>query len=217
MSPISAPDLAPLLLPRAATAPAAEFTGQPSTSTSAPTAPRKNGSTPPLVLDQPTDAPWADPRPDLLGDRQRWWLVLQAAHGLGADVFGALYVLRQCGARLEIAGPPDWSLHPDGPTPTWKITRGEELSEAEYADYRQRYLVPHRAAIAQLLNAQAAAGLAHTTGKTPEKHPRPDAGAARFTGHSPAAAPTATAPRKDRPDLTAQPALLAIGSERGDL
>lgn len=204
-------------VPRTDATPPAEFTGQPSAISTAPAAPRKNGATPPLVLDQPTDAPWADPRPDLLGDRQRWWLVLQAAYGLDLNLFGALYVLRQCGARLEIASPPDWSLQPDGPAPTWKITRGEELSEAEYADYRQRYLVPHRAAIAQLLNAQAAAGLAHTTGKNPEKHPRPDAGQARFTGHSEAAASASAAPRKSTADPTAQPALLAIGSERGDL
>ncbi len=209
MSPISAPDLAPLLLPRTDAAPTAEFTGQPSTSTSAPAAPRKNGATPPLVLDQPTDAPWADPRPDLLGDRQRWWLVLQAAYGLDLNLFGALYVLRQCGARLEIASPPDWSLQPDGPAPTWKIIRGEELSEAEYADYRQRYLLPHRAALSQLLNAPAAAGLAHG----PEK----DRHSATFTGHSQATPSTSAAPRKSTPDPAAQPALLAIGSERGDL
>lgn len=188
-------------VPGVAAPPTAEFTGREPAGSTTPTAPRKPSEPPLLALDQPAEAPWADPRPDLVGDRCRWWVVLQAAYTIDADLFGALYVLRQCGARLEVAGPPDWNLRPEGPLPDWKIERGAELSEAEYLDYRQRYLLPHSAALTRLLRAQDAARIAHTP-------------PAEFTGRNGAAKP---APRKGAPEPAAQPALLTVGADRGDL
>lgn len=206
MSPqVQPPTLLPLAVPWAPRVPAeAEFTGQVDPAPSL-TVPRKPE---PAQRDLDEQPDWADPRPDLVGDRQRWWVVLQAAYRLDVTAFGMLYVLRQCGARLEIAGPPDWSLRPEGPLPSWQIVRGEELSEAEYQDYRQRYMVPHAALLRQLLSAPTAAGIAHqpaaqTPGKTPEK-PRQNAA---LTGHqSELAQPTP--PRKNGQNTDAQPALL---------
>lgn len=163
------------------------------------------------------DPPWADPRPDLTADRARWWLVLEAAYRLDgqdpAGLYGALFGMRCCGARLELANPKDYSLQPEGPAPTYRLVRGEELSEAEYTDLRQRYLVPHREALTRLLSAPSAAQIAHpraasaqTPGKTPEKD-RHIGGAAPFTGHGAAAAQSA--PRKSGAGHpAAQPALL---------
>ena len=156
-----------------------------------------------LTID-PRDPPWADPRPDLVADHSRWWLVLAAAWRLdGQDpdgVYGALSGLRCCGARLEIAGPANWSLQPEGPPPTWKLTRGEEMTEEQYQGYRQTYLVPHTAAIRKLLNAPEAGQLAH---QRPAPTPR------KFTGQ-PATPATSTAPRKNGDQPVAQPALLEV-------
>ena len=139
----------------------------------------------------------------LVADYSRWWLVLEAAYRLdGQDpdgVYGVLSGLRCCGARLEIAGPANWSLTAEGPPPTWKLTRGEEMTEAEYQGYRQTYLVPHTAAIRKLLNAPEAGQLAQQRPATPT----PD----KFTGQAPATA-TAPAPRKNGASI--QPALLAV-------
>lgn len=165
----------------------------------------------------PPDPPWADPRPDLTADRARWWLVLEAAYRLDgqdpAGLYGALFGLRCCGARLELANPKDYSLQPEGPAPTYRLVRGEELSEAEYADLRQRYLVPHREALTRLLSAPSAAQIAHprpasaqTPGKTPEKH-RHTGTAAPFTGRG-ATTGTQPPPRKNGHEPVAQPALL---------
>jgi len=107
------------------------------------------------------DPLWTDPRPDLKGDSRRWTLLLKnalegdVANGQGdeAPVFGMLYVLRQMGARLEIAGPDDWTLLPEGPLPRWKIVRGEEMTAEEYDDFRRRYMLRHSAALAALLTA----------------------------------------------------------------
>jgi hypothetical protein len=155
-----------------------------------------------LTID-PRDPPWADPRPDLVADHSRWWLVLEAAYRLdGQDpdgVYGGFSGLRCCGARLEIAGPANWSLTAEGSPPTWKLTRGEEMTEAEYQGYRQTYLVPHTAAIRKLLNAPEAGQLAQQRPATPT----PD----KFTGQAPATA-TAPAPRKN--GASAQPALRAV-------
>ena len=109
------------------------------------------------------DPLWTDPRPDLKGDSWRWTLLLEnalardAANGQPneAPVFGMLYVLRQMGARLEIAGPDDWTLLPEGPLPDWKIVRGEEMTAEEYDDFRGRYMLRHSAALAALLAAPA--------------------------------------------------------------
>lgn len=110
------------------------------------------------------DPLWTDPRPDLGGDSRRWTLLLEealagdVANGQGdeAPLFGMLYVLRQMGARLEIAGPDDWTLQPEGPLPGWKIVRGEEMTVEEYDDFRGRYVLRHGAALAALLAAPAA-------------------------------------------------------------
>lgn len=170
----------------------------------------------------PPDPPWQDPRPDLTADRSRWWLLLEAGYRLdGQDpngLYSALFGLRCCGARLELANAATWGARPEDPPPTYRLVRGEELSEAEYADLRQRYLVPHRQALTRLLSAPSAAQLAHpqtaaaakTTGKTPEKD-RPGAALqAPLTGRA-AAAAAQPAPRKNgaQQQPAAQPALLA--------
>jgi hypothetical protein len=248
MTPITAPTLAPLVLPRAPTEPA--FTGQmPPASTA--TAPRKDAQpallpnvTPPteanvthpvtateanvtlaepnaaqnvlpltdarrdladdfaplrvwlerygrLTID-PRDPPWEDPRPDLVNDHSRWWLLLEAAYRLdGQDpdgLYGALFGMRCCGARLEIASPT-----------SWRLVQGDALSAAEYQELRQRYLLPHTAALTQLLSAAGAASIAHERPAPPGK----------FTGHTPTA-PATSAPRKSSADFAAQPALLEV-------
>jgi len=107
------------------------------------------------------DPLWTDPRPDLKGDSRRWTLLLKnalagdVANGQPdeAPVFGMLYVLRQMGARLEIAGPDNWTLRPEGPLPNWRIVRGEEMTPEEYDDFRGRYMLRHSAALAALLAA----------------------------------------------------------------
>lgn len=166
----------------------------------------------------PADPPWQDPRPDLAADRSRWWLLLEAAYRLdGQDpegLYGALFGLRCCGARLELANPETWGARPEDPPPTYRLVRGEELSEAAYAELRQRYLVPHREALTRLLSASSAAQIAHqkptsaqTPGKTPEKD-RHTGAAAPFTGHGAATAAAQPAPRKNGHEPAAQPALL---------
>lgn len=155
-----------------------------------------------IVLDPP-DPPWQDPRPDLIGDRHRWWVLLQAAYRLDGEsnnsLFGVLVGLRGCGARLEIAGPPNWHLGPEGPLPNWRLVKGEEMTEAEYADYRERYLVPHRAALTRLLAAPST--IAHAP-LAPGEPPLTGRGAAQ---------PAEQLPRKvaPAPAEPAQPALLA--------
>jgi hypothetical protein len=76
----------------------------------------------------PPDPPWADPRPDLIGDHARWRLVLDLAyHRDGADpegVLGALYGTRCCGARSAHLDD-DWTLKPEGPARRWWSARGE--------------------------------------------------------------------------------------------
>ena len=146
----------------------------------------------------PLDPPWQDPRSDLADDHSRWWLVLEAAWRLdGQDpegLFGALVGLRGCGARLELANAETWGARPDDPPPTYRLVRGAELSEAEYAELRQRYLVPHRAALTRLLSAPAAASIAHQP-PAPAAQPAPRAA---FTGRAPAPATAAQpAPRKN--------------------
>ena len=109
------------------------------------------------------DPLWTDPRPDLGGDSRRWTLLLEkalardVAEGQGdeAPLFGMLYVLRQMGARLEIAGPDKWTLRPEGPLPRWKIVRGGEMTAEEHDDFRGRYMLRHSAALAALLAAPA--------------------------------------------------------------
>lgn len=153
----------------------------------------------------PPDPPWQDPRPDPTADRSRWWLVLEAAYRLDgqdpAGLYGALFGLRGCGARLELANPKDYSLQPEGPAPTYRLVRGEELSEAEYADLRQRYLVPHREALTRLLSAPSAAQIAHPRPAQPSQAP--------FTGRS-ASSAAQPAPRKNGHEPAAQPALLEV-------
>ncbi len=101
------------------------------------------------------DPPWTDPRPDLKGDGSRWMLLLEAAYprDTAHALFGMLYVLRQMGARLEIAGPKDRTPLPEGPLPNWKIVRGDEMTAEEYDDFRERYMLRHSAALAGLLAA----------------------------------------------------------------
>lgn len=101
----------------------------------------------------PPDPPWADPRPDLVGDHARWLLVLDLAyHRDAADpegVFGALFGARCCGARIEHMDD-DWTLKPEGPPPRWRLARGE-IPADEWAAIRARWLLPHRAALVEIL------------------------------------------------------------------
>jgi len=101
----------------------------------------------------PPDPPWADPRPDLVGDHARWLLVLDLAyHRDAADpegVFGALFGARCCGARIEHVDD-DWTLKPEGPLPRWRLVRGE-IPADEWAAIRARWLLPHRAALEKFL------------------------------------------------------------------
>lgn len=101
----------------------------------------------------PPDPPWADPRPDLIGDHARWLLVLELAyHRDAADpegVFGALFGARCCGARIEHMDD-DWTLKPEGPPPCWRLARGE-IPADEWAAMRARWLLPHRAALEEFL------------------------------------------------------------------
>lgn len=101
----------------------------------------------------PPDPPWADPRPDLVGNHARWLLVLDLAyHRDAADpegVFGALFGARCCGARIEHMDD-DWTLKPEGPLPRWRLVRGE-IPADEWAAIRARWLLPHRAALEEFL------------------------------------------------------------------
>ena len=104
----------------------------------------------------PPDPPWADPRPDLAGDHVRWELVLELAYRRDAadpeGVFGALFGVRCCGAAIEHVDD-DWTLQPEGPPPRWRLARGE-IPADEWAAIRARWLLPHRAALAEILLGQ---------------------------------------------------------------
>jgi len=101
----------------------------------------------------PPDPPWADPRPDLIGDHARWLLVLELAYRRDAadpeGVYGALYGARCCGAAIEHMDD-DWTLKPEGPPPRWRLARGE-IPADEWAAIRARWLLPHRAALVEIL------------------------------------------------------------------
>jgi hypothetical protein len=101
----------------------------------------------------PPDPPWADPRPDLVGDHARWMLVLELAYRRDAadpeGVFGALCGARCCGAAIEHLDD-NWTLKPEGPPPRWRLVRGE-IPADEWAAIRTRWLLPHRAALAEIL------------------------------------------------------------------
>lgn len=100
----------------------------------------------------PPDPPWADPRPDLTGDHARWELALELAYRRDAadpeGVFGALLGARCCGAAIEHLDD-DWSLRPEEAA-CWRLARGE-IPAAEWAAIRTRWLLPHRAALAEIL------------------------------------------------------------------
>jgi len=101
----------------------------------------------------PPDPPWADPRPDLIGDHARWLLVPELAYRRDAadpeGVYGALHGARCCGARIEHMDD-DWTLKPEGPPPCWRLARGE-IPADEWAAMRARWLLPHRAALEEFL------------------------------------------------------------------
>lgn len=104
------------------------------------------------VTIRPDDDPiWRDPRPDLLGDSASWSLLLAQALEIDGDLFGMLAVLRGMGARLAIAGPTGWTLRPEGPLPAWTIQRGDDMTAAEYADFRRRHMLAHQTTLARLL------------------------------------------------------------------
>jgi len=94
----------------------------------------------------PPEPPWTDPRPDLVADHAQWEDLLGRAWRLDAadpeGVYGALNGIRCCAARLERTQPAGW-----------RIVRGDELSEQEWHDLRERWLLPHRDAITKLLGA----------------------------------------------------------------
>jgi hypothetical protein len=89
-----------------------------------------------------------DPRSDIAVDSQWWTQLLNLAHGAGpVELREALHCLRCLGARLI------W----DGPA--LRLVAGSEIDAAEYADYRARWLVPHAAALGEVLRTLAT--LAH--------------------------------------------------------
>jgi len=101
----------------------------------------------------PPDPPWADPRPDLIGDHARWLLVLELAYRRDAadpeGVYSALCGARCCGAAIEPLDD-NWTLKPEGPPPRWRLVRGE-IPADEWAAIRTRWLLPHRAALTEIL------------------------------------------------------------------
>jgi len=94
----------------------------------------------------PPEPPWTDPRPDLVADHDRWEDLLGRAWRLDAadpeGVYGALNGIRCCAARLERTQ-----------SAGWRLVKGDELSEQEWHDLRERWLLPHREAITKLLGA----------------------------------------------------------------
>jgi len=110
----------------------------------------------------PPNPPWADPRPDLTADHDRWQALLEAAYRHdGQDphgVHGALNGIRCCGARLEVMTAAGKAPPSAGARPGWRLVRGDELTEAEYQRLRVTYLAPHTEALTRLLNAPPAVG-----------------------------------------------------------
>jgi len=88
--------------------------------------------------------PTADPRPDLHMDHALWQALLSRAHGgaihgAGPDnLFWALQGLRCCGASLVWI---DKHLY---------LKRGQ-MSQAEYDQARERYLMPHAQTLKELV------------------------------------------------------------------
>jgi len=80
-------------------------------------------------------------------------LVLELAYRRDAadpeSVFGALFGARCCGTRIEHLDD-NWTLKPEGPSPRARLARGE-ISADEWAAIRARWLLPHRAALAEIL------------------------------------------------------------------
>ena len=72
-------------------------------------------------------------------------------------MFGALVGIRCCGARLAHTDPVNWARAPGGQPSAWRLIRGDEMGEVEYAGYRQTYLAPLTAALTRLLSAPPAA------------------------------------------------------------
>ena len=98
----------------------------------------------------PLDPPWADPRPDLVGDHARWLMLLELAYRRDAadpyGVFGALVGIRCCGAAITSSG---------GANPAWRLVRGE-LAAAEWQAVRAQWLMPHLKVLQELLGPAAA-------------------------------------------------------------
>ena len=85
-----------------------------------------------------------DPRPDLTEDSAQWTQLLNLAHGAATvELREALHCLRCCGARLAWRGS---ALY---------LTRGDETDDAEYGDWRQRWLMPHATVLAEVLTRLA--------------------------------------------------------------
>ena len=81
-----------------------------------------------------------DPRPDLTEDSAQWTQLLNLAHGAATvELREALHCLRCCGARLA------WHAS------VLRLTRGEETDDAEYGDWRQRWLMPHANVLSDVL------------------------------------------------------------------
>ncbi len=175
MSGITAPTLQPLVLQRhsapavqnapaaepAPAAPAAPPNGAEGRDSAAFTALRQVLATVGHFQPAPPDPPWADPRPDLAADHDRWQALLEAAYRCdGQDphgVFGALNGIRCCGARLEVMAVTKQALPSAGARRGWRLVRGDELTEAEYQRLRAAYLAPHTEALTRLLSAPPAA------------------------------------------------------------
>ncbi len=90
-----------------------------------------------------------DPRPDRAVD-SRWWdrllRLADAADGERGDgLFGGLHALRCSGGELTQRGPALRLGVTSSPTVG-------ELSGAEYEAFRERWLMPHRQVLVELLN-----------------------------------------------------------------
>jgi len=93
------------------------------------------------------DALTQDPRPDLTEDSAWWTRLLTVAYARdGTDpqgLFGALHGLRCCGARLARC------------SAGLRLVSGE-MDAVEYAQDRARWLVPHKAALNEMIKGVAA-------------------------------------------------------------
>ncbi|MCD9026027.1 hypothetical protein [Cohnella silvisoli] len=95
-----------------------------------------------------------DPRPELQQDTEQWTTLLKLAFMKSEELCGVLNGIRCGGTRLKVGRTSNgnrWTLKPD-------IDSSGRLSWASQADYeeaRDKYLMPHMAAVTELLKELA--------------------------------------------------------------